>query len=476
MIWGIVMIGIHENCGIAGVIGKEAPIKTYLALLGLQHRGQESCGLIVSENGKFHEIKEFGLAITMHKYMDIIDELRGPTIGHVRYSTYGENSKDFIQPIRAKYRDLELYLAHNGTIPNAFEFISFLERNRVKTNLKLDSGVLAGLLAYGIWEYDLIEGVKFVQNNVKAAYSAVTLLPDDSILAFKDRYGIRPLSIAISKENVVLSSEDCVFNAIFDDNYFSREFLPGEAIVVDKTLKLRSINSGNINEERICSFEYVYFARPDSTISSVNVYNTRLRMGMILAEEELKRFKEPLGDLIVPVPDSGRTAARGFAYKLNLPLDEGLIKNRYIGRTFILPTQRLRRLGVRIKLSPIKDVIEDRRVYLIDDSIVRGTTMKEIVEIVRIAGASEVHVRIASPPVRHPCYFGIDFPTKEELLANTLDIEEITDMIGADTVYYLSLDGLKKAIGKEGVCTGCFSGMYPIEVDKHGKIKIPRSR
>jgi len=470
------MIGIHEKCGIAGVTGKEAPVKTYLALLGLQHRGQESCGLVISENGKFYEVKEFGLAINMYKYMEVIDRLKGPTIGHVRYSTYGESSKEFIQPIRAKYRDLEVYLAHNGTIPNASDFVSLLEKNGIKTNLKLDSGVLAGLLVYGIWEYDLTEGVRFVQNNIKAAYSAIALLPEDRILAFKDKYGIRPLSMAISRENIVFSSEDCVFNAIFDDNYFSREFLPGEAIVVDKNLKPKSIQSGNINEERICSFEYVYFARPDSTISSVNVYNTRLRMGMILAEEEMRRFRKPLGDLVVPVPDSGRTAARGFAYKLNLPLDEGLIKNRYIGRTFILPTQRLRKLGVRIKLSPIKDIIEDKKVYLIDDSIVRGTTMKEIVEIMRKAGASEIHVRIASPPVRYPCYFGIDFPTTDELLANTLDMEDIRNMIGADTVFYLSLDGLKKAIGKEGVCTGCFSGVYPIEVDRHGKIKIPRSR
>jgi len=468
---------VGEKCGIAAYIGDNAVEKVYLSLIALQHRGQESAGIVAWKNERFIEYKTHGLVQNVLRYIGKEKDGASPAIGHVRYSTYGGSSRVFIQPVRAKYRDLELYLAHNGTIPNAYFYRGDLASYGVRTVFDLDSGILAGYLAYSIWEYGLREAINSIFERFKASYAFIALIDGGDVLAAKDPYGIRPLSIAISNENdIAISSESCAFNAIMGKDQFYRELLPKESILIEHSGKVKILSEGNKDSERICVFEYVYFARPDSVISGVNVYKARVRMGEILAEEELRRFKRPLAGLVIPVPDSGRAAAKGFSSCLGIRMEEGLIKNRYLGRTFILPDDSLRKVSVRLKLSPIEDVVKGRKIYLVDDSLVRGNTMKEIVKMLFDAGAEEVHVRIASPPIRNPCYFGIDFPTHEELIAYRKSLEEIRDAIGATSLYYLSIEGLKKALGKEEVCSGCFTGIYPIEVTEHGEIKIPRYR
>lgn len=435
---------MREKCGIFGVSSEDAVRKTYYGLIALQHRGQEGAGISVW-NGRIRTIKGHGLV------SEVFDEnslnlASNIAIGHVRYSTSGSLSE--VQPLEVRCCGYELAIAHNGTLTNFIPLRRLYEGMGIKFHSSVDTEVIGiSFLNHYSQVKDEFEAMRRVFEEVKGAYS-ILILFDGKIIAARDPVGFRPLVFG-EGDGYYFASEDSALRMF---GLETRDVLPGEVFVIDG----ESYESKVLAREKhaYCVFEYIYFARPDSTLNGINVYCARYRMGVELARESPAE-----GDVVIAVPDSGRTAALGFAHESGIPYMEGLIKNRYIGRTFIMPSGR--GLKVKLKLSPVREVVNGKRVVLVDDSIVRGTTMTRIVKMLRDAGAREVHVRIASPPIRYPCYMGIDIPTRHELIAAWRSIEDIRKEIGADSLAYLSIEGLKRAVGTKNLCMACLTGEYP---------------
>jgi amidophosphoribosyltransferase len=387
---------------------------------------------------------------------DVIKRLSGGiAVGHVRYSTSGESRVENAQPLVVRYKKGTLALAHNGNLVNADSMKDILEDSGVIFQTSTDTEVVANMLARN-FNGDIIKSIKNVMEIIKGAFAFV-LMTEKELVGVRDHFGLRPLCLGKRPEGYILASESCAISAMGGE--FVRDIDPGEIVIINEN-GVESIKSTKYAQKKSCIFEYVYFARPDSTIDGINVYQARYNAGIKLAKESPVK-----ADLVFSVPDSGTPAAIGYAQELGIPYGLGLIKNRYAKRTFIEPKQELREQGVRTKLSVLKEIVKDKIVVMIDDSIVRGTTTRQLAQMVRDAGAKEVHVRIASPPVTHSCFFGIDTPFRSYLIGATKTIDEIKEFIKADSIAYLSLEGLKEATGSQhGFCLACLNGDYPMEV------------
>ncbi len=472
-------------CGVFGAFGeKEAALDTYYGLHALQHRGQESAGIVSvnqENNGKvkfsFH--KDFGLVADIFNDSSIFqNKLNGnAAIGHNRYSTTGSSiSKKNIQPFLVNYRLGHLAVAHNGNLTNAGEIRKELIEEGAIFQTSSDTEVILHLIARSK-EENQIEQIKKALRRLEGAYS-LTILTDDKLIAARDPLGFRPLSIGQLNGGYLVASETCAFD--INKAKYVRDVNPGEIVVIDnevvKTKKLKSYSIFD-NSERApkhCIFEFIYFSRPDSKIFGTNVDKMRRKLGKILAEKHPVIDKEGEKVIVISVPDSSNTTAIGYENQLSkmdvkTKLEIGLIRNHYIGRTFIQPEQSKREVGVRIKFNTVKGVLENKTVAIVDDSIVRGTTSKQLVELIREAGAKEIHLRISSAPILHPCYYGMDFPSKNELIANKFEnIEGIRDYIGVDSLEYLTIDemlGAMSGFAPTDFCTACFSGNYPTKID-----------
>mgnify|MGYP001323233758 CR=1 FL=1 len=452
----------EDECGVFGIYGHpEAANLTYLGLYALQHRGQESCGIVASDGISLRAYRKKGLVADAFKNNAVFDKLPGNSaIGHVRYSTAGGNDIKNVQPIMVDYVRGSIAIAHNGNLVNAQELRNELEQLGSIFSTIADTEVIIHLLARAQSD-SLADRVVDALRRVRGAYSLV-FLTETRMVAVRDPNGFRPLILGKLDGAYVVASETCALDLI--EAEFIRELDPGEMIVVDKD-GLHSYHPLEETKPSPCIFEYIYFARPDSTIFGREVYGVRKEYGRQLAREY------PVdADVVVAIPDSGVPAAIGYAEESGIPFELGLIRNHYVGRTFIEPQQSIRHFGVKIKLNPVREVIEGKRVVVIDDSIVRGTTARKIIKMIRNAGANEVHVGISSPPTSYPCYYGIDTPTRTELIASSHSVEEINRYVTSDSLGYLSVEGLHKATGGcdggscEGqFCTACFSGSYPVK-------------
>jgi len=449
-------------CGIFGIYSfsdKDVARKIYYGLYALQHRGQEGAGIVVSDGSELHSHKGLGLVPEVFNNENI-KLLNGHVgIGHVRYSTTGSSVIENCQPFIVNSSLGNLAIAHNGDIVNSHVLKRELEKQGHIFTSSTDSEVVAHLLVKELLKTeDIIQSIINVSKELIGAYSLI-ILYNNTLIAVRDPNGFKPLCIGKDEDNFYISSESCGLDVV--DAELIRDVNPGEIIVINKEgIENYYISDDDCSKNAsTCMFEYVYFARPDSVIDGICVYKVRRNIGKILAKEE------PCdADIIAPVPDSGITSAIGYSEESGIPYYEGLIKNRYVGRTFILPTQEERNLAVRLKLNPVKSVLKDKRVVLIDDSIVRGTTSRRIVDMVRKAGAKEVHLRVGSPKIISPCFYGIDMPTKEELIASSKSVDEIRDYIHANSLGYLSIKGLIKAIGRKNLCLACVSGDYPTDI------------
>ncbi len=444
-------------CGIFGIANQpEAARLTYLGLYALQHRGQESTGISVSDGDQLLTHKAMGHVAEVYSERTLHHLVGNSAIGHTRYSTSGDSSRGNAQPIVVKGAHGEISLCHNGNLINAASLREELESEGAVFQSNSDSEVILHLLARAEGE-SLPDALIAALGRVQGAFSLL-LLTGDTLVAARDPYGFRPLSIGKFNGSYVVASESCAFDLI--NASYVREVQPGEIVAIrGEEIESFQIKSGL--RQAKCIFEHVYFARPDSIVFDKTVQASRERMGRILAEEAPVE-----ADLVVPVPDSGVTAAVGYSQRANIPFSFGLIRNHYVGRTFIEPKQTIRHFGVKIKLNPVKELLAGKRVILIDDSIVRGTTSRKIVKMVRAAGAREVHVRISCPPTISPCFYGIDTPNRRELIGASHTIEEIRKYIEADSLAYLTLPGLLEAVeGTEGeFCTACYTGVYPLEL------------
>ena len=459
-------------CGIFGAFNVEnAALHTYWGLYTLQHRGQESAGICSTDGNTFYLVKKQGLVLEALREEDL-KRLKGDAaIGHVRYSTAGDIGGTNAQPILAKTSKGQFALVHNGNLTNYKLLRKELTDKGSVFKYTSDSEVFvhlidsaSGYIPEGLQlhpnDRDFLPYLFEALRKVEGAYSLLLLLKD-KLIAVRDPFGFRPLELGRKGESWFLASESVAFDIV--GAQFKRELKPGEVLVIDKE-GLRSYFPFGENKRRAqCIFEFIYFARPDSYIFGKWVYEVRKRLGRELAREVKGKLDI---DVVVPVPDSGIVPTLGFSEESGIPMELGLIRNHYVGRSFIEPTQELRDLKVLMKLSPVRPVLEGKRVAIIDDSLVRGTTSRRIVKMLKQAGAEEVHVLIASPPVKFPCYYGIDIPTEEELIANRFDIEGIKEHIGADSLHYLSVEGMLRAVGGNGYCTACFTGDYPVPVLK----------
>ena len=450
----------EEECGVFGIFNHpEASNLTYLGLYALQHRGQESCGIVSSDGQGLHSHKNMGLVADVFGNPEIFRTLPGRSaIGHVRYSTTGSSVIKNVQPIMVDYSRGSIAVAHNGNLVNAQFLKDELEAWGSIFQTTMDTEIIVHLLAISKAS-SLVDRLSEAMNRIKGAY-CLLLLTETRMIAIRDPHGFRPLCLGRQGDSWVVASESCALDLIEAD--FIREIEPGEIVVIDKN-GMNSYFPLKKVDPKPCIFEYVYFARPDSCIFGKNVYQVRKELGRQLAREHLVE-----ADVVVPVPDSGVPAAMGYAEESGIRFELGLIRNHYVGRTFIEPQQSIRHFGVKIKLNPVRDVLEGKRVIVFDDSIVRGTTSRKIVKMVRNAGAKEVHVLISSPPTSYPCYYGIDTPTRKELISSSHTLDEITKYITADSLGYLSREGLLKAVGGEdrNYCSACFSGEYPIPFPK----------
>jgi amidophosphoribosyltransferase len=454
---------IKEACGVFGIFGHpEASTLTYLGLYALQHRGQESAGIVtMDENGKAHDKIEMGIVADIFNEKEL-QRLPGPmAIGHVRYSTTGSSNLENAQPVRINYINGPLAVAHNGNLVNADEIKRTLEERGSIFKSTIDSEVLVHLIAmYN--KMDFIDAVKESLSRLKGAFSFV-IMNKDYLIAARDPNGFRPLEIGKVGDAYVVASETCAFDLVSAEHIGTVE--PGEIVIFSKDSLsgkpvMQSIKYADRLRSAMCVFEFIYFARPDSYIFGRTVNDVRRGLGTQLALES-----HVDADVVIPVPDSGVSAAIGYAEGSGVKYDMGLIRNHYIGRTFIEPTQSIRDFGVKIKLNPVKGIIKDKRVVVVDDSIVRGTTSRKIIKMIRNAGAKEIHYRISSPPILNPCFYGMDFPTKSELIATSHTSEEIKKYLRVDSLAYLSMEGLVKAVGgrKEKYCMACFDGDYPVD-------------
>ena len=459
---------LNEECGVFGIWGHpQAAQVTYFGLHSLQHRGQEGAGILTNDAGKLIRHRDTGLISEVFKNPANLEKLTGQAaIGHVRYATAGEASIDNIQPFHFKFYDMEFGLAHNGNLTNTKTLKKELEHNGAIFSSSSDTEILAHLIRRS-HNPSFMGKVKEALNTVKGGF-AYLLMMEDKLIAALDPNGFRPLSIGkMANGAIVVSSETCAFEVVGAE--WIRDVKPGEVVIIDNS-GIQYDTYTTDTQLAICSMEYIYFARPDSNIHGVNVHTARKRMGAQLARE----FKHE-ADIVVGVPSSSLSAAMGFAEESGLPNEMGLIKNQYTQRTFIQPTQELREQGVRMKLSAVSGVVKGKRVVMIDDSIVRGTTSRRIVQLLKEAGATEVHVAIASPPLKYPCFYGIDIQTRRELIAANHSVEETRQIIGADSLTYLSIDGLIDSIGLEtnapngGLCVAYFDGKYPTPIYDYEK-------
>jgi amidophosphoribosyltransferase len=447
----------REECGIVGIYGHpEAANLAYLSLYALQHRGEESAGIVASDGKSLHLEKAMGLvADVFHEAR--LRRLKGPlAIGHVRYSTTGTSQLKNAQPLMAGYLRGQLALAHNGNLTNAEKIRQELEAQGSIFSSTTDSEVIVHLIARSR-EMNLLEASVDALSQVKGAYSLV-IMNETELLGIRDPYGFRPLSLGKLGDTWVLASESCAFDLI--EATFVRDLEPGEFVQIDER-GVHSFHPFPPAPASQCIFEYVYFSRPDSLLFGRFVSGVRKELGRQLAREH------PVdADVVIPVPDSGVPAALGFSQETGLPFEHGLIRNHYVGRTFIEPKQAIRHFGVKVKLNPVREVVEGKRIVLVDDSIVRGTTSQKIVRMLREAGASEIHVRVSSPPTVASCHYGIDTPTRRELIASNQSVGEIREFIGADSLGYLSAEGMYEAFGRpaQATCAACFTGVYPVEI------------
>lgn len=449
---------LHEECGVVGIYGaKEEDMArlVYYSLYALQHRGQESAGITVNDSGKLESVKGLGLVADVFNEKNI-QQLKGSiAIGHVRYATTGDEGLSNCQPLVAKYKHGSIALAHNGNLTNSNGIREMLEDEGVIFQSTTDSEAILNLIARQ-GNRVLENALRNTMDLLKGAY-ALVITTGDKLIGMRDPHGLRPLCLGKHASGYILASESCALEVI--DATFIRDVMPGEMVIIDGD-GVRSVTPTHWCEKKLCVFELIYLARPDSIIDGHSVYHVRERAGEMLYKE-----CQVDADVVIGVPDSGVPSAIGYANASGIPYREGLIKNRYIGRTFIQPTQAMREHAVKIKLNPLTYNLKDKKVIMIDDSIVRGTTCKGIIEQIRRAGAKEVHVCITSPPVKYSCYFGIDTPDMEDLVGATMDVDAIKDYIGADTLTYLSLSGLKEACGgSDDFCKACFNGRYPMEV------------
>ncbi len=446
----------EEECGIFGIFNHpEASNLTYLGLYALQHRGQEACGIVSSDGKALHSHKAMGLVADVFGNQETFKKLPGTAaIGHVRYSTTGSSVIKNTQPIMVEYSRGAIAVAHNGNIVNAQLIRAELEAYGSIFQTSMDTEIIVHLLATSRND-SLVDRITAALERVEGAY-CLLFLTESRMIAARDPNGFRPLCIGKQGSSYVVASESCALDLI--EAEFIREIEPGELVVIDKN-GITSFFPWKKVKPTPCIFEFVYFARPDSYIFGKNVYMVRKEMGRELAREHGVK-----ADVVIAVPDSGVPAAMGYAEESGIPFELGLIRNHYVGRTFIEPQQSIRHFGVKIKLNPVRDILKGKRVVVIDDSIVRGTTSRKIVKMVRNAGASEVHMRISSPPTSYPCYYGIDTPNRKELISATHTLDEIRKYITADSLGYLSHYGLLKSVGTENTshCTACFSGDYPI--------------
>lgn len=451
---------LNEECGVFGVWGHpDAARVTYFGLHSLQHRGQEGAGIVANQQGKLVGHRDLGLLAEVFSDERLLQRLTGEAaIGHVRYATAGNGSVDNIQPFLFKFFDQQIGLAHNGNLTNAKSLRKSLESEGAIFHSNSDTEILMHLIRRS-GQATLMDRIKEALNQVKGGF-AYLLLTEEAMIAALDPNGFRPLSLGkMINGAYVIASETCALEVIGAE--FVRDICPGEIVIVDQEGYRVETYTEEV-QPAICSMEFIYFARPDSNIAGVNVHTARKNMGRNLAQEA------PIeADMVIGVPNSSLSAASGYAEESGIPYELGLVKNQYIARTFIQPTQELREQGVRMKLSAVRGVVEGKKVIMVDDSIVRGTTSRRIVQLLKEAGAKEVHVRIASPPLRYPCFYGIDIQTRKELIAARQSVEEIRQTIGADSLAFLSETGLIEAIGLDldapysGLCMAYFNGDYP---------------
>lgn len=457
---------IQEECGVFGVYapGEDVARIAFFGIFSLQHRGQESAGIAVTDGKQINIHKQMGL-VTQVFQEDVLSSLKGDiAIGHTRYSTTGSSVLRNVQPMLCTGHMGDFALAHNGDLVNAAEIRAELMDRGVEFATTNDSEVLAKLIANSkatTIEEAIVEAMK----DIRGAYSVV-VMTEHKLIAFRDPNGIRPLCIGrLNNGHMVAASETCAINTVGAE--FVRAVEPGEMIVIGED-GMREIQAVPVHRHAMCIFEFIYFARPDSMIYGKNIHAARRRMGHELAKEH----PCPGAHIVFPIPDTGTPAAIGFAQASRIPYAEGVIKNRYIHRTFIQPDQRMREMGVRMKLSPLTETLAGKRVVMVDDTIVRGTTTRGTVRMLKEVGAAEVHVRITAPPYRYPCFFGVDTANQSELIAAQHSVEEIREHIGADSLGYLSLKGLVNAIGmrRDNFCSACLDGKYPIDIPNEAKL------
>lgn len=459
-----IMLGrLHEECGVFGIFNNDThdvARAAYYGLYALQHRGQESAGIAVNDDGIILHHKEMGLVPEIFNDV-VLNHLKGRiAIGHVRYSTTGASLRENAQPMVVKYKIGQLALAHNGNLINAAELRANMEESGAIFQTTSDTEVIANLISrYRISNDNIEETLKQVMGTIKGSFAVVILTPK-RLIGFRDPHGIRPLCIGKLENSYVLSSESCALDAIGAE--LVRDVRPGEIVLIGED-GIESIQTAAKERSNLCIFEYVYFARPDSVIDGLSVMQARIEAGKRLAIEHPVE-----ADIVIGAPDGGLNAALGYSRQSGIPYGQGLLKNRYVGRTFIQPEQGLRETGVRIKFNAMKSEVAGKRVVMVDDSIVRGTTTRRIVQMLKEAGAKEVHLRVSSPPYKFPCYFGIDISSANQLVASKHTKDEICRMVGADSLGYLSLEGLVGAAAgaKLGFCTACFDSKYPMELSE----------
>jgi amidophosphoribosyltransferase len=449
---------LKEECGIFGIYGHPDAAKlTYFGLYALQHRGEESAGIVISDGSQVREQKGMGLVADVFNEQSLAALHGNLAVGHVRYSTTGSSMLKNAQPFLVSHAGMALAIAHNGNLTNAHVLRQDLEKKGAIFQSTMDSEIFIHLIAHGLeqgFEPALVQALA----RVEGAYSML-LLTQDQLIGARDPQGFRPLCLGKLNGAYVLASETCALDLI--EAQYVRDIEPGEIIFINQN-GLRSLKPAAKTQSAFCIFEFIYFARPDSYIFGQNVYQIRKRLGQMLAKEF-----QPQGDLTMPFPDSGNYAALGFAEASGIPFEMGVIRNHYVGRTFIQPSQSMRDFGVRVKLNPVRSVLKGKRVVIIEDSIIRGTTSRTRVQAVRSAGAREVHMLVSCPPHQHPCFYGIDFSTKGELIACHHSVEEIQKFLGLDSLGYLSTEGMVEATGlpESNFCLACFSGRYPVQPD-----------
>src|ERR1700704_805724 len=454
----------HEECGVFGIYGHpDAAALTALGMHALQHRGQEAAGIVAYDGEQFNAHRGQGLVSDNFSSKEVIGRLRGSAaIGHVRYATTGEVAMRNVQPLFADFEFGGLAICHNGNLTNSYQVRLQLVRRGSLFQSTSDTEVIVHLIATSLKE-TVVERLTDALRQVEGAYSLVAL-SQDSVIGLRDPLGVRPLVLGKLAHSWIVASETCALDIIGAD--FVRDVEPGEIVIIGPG-GVRSVRPFTDVPSRLCVFEYIYFARPDSVVEGHSVYEARKRIG-----RELAREAPVEADIVVPVPDSGVPAALGYAAESGLPFELGIIRNHYVGRTFIEPTDQIRHLGVRLKHNANRGLIDGKRVILVDDSIVRGTTSMKIVEMVRQDGARQVHMRIAAPPTTNPCFYGIDTPERDKLLASHYDVAGMAKFIKVDSLAFVSIDGLYRAMGKPGrdpdqpaFCDACFTGDYPISLD-----------